>query len=74
VAVASAGPYARLHSIQIDNHHSVFTGRMSFLPPNQQCQSTEGIGVLKMTHMKLHDLKQTDHVGGHEIARLRMPD
>jgi len=23
-------------------HHSVFTGRMPFLPPNQQCQSTEG--------------------------------
>ena len=22
-------------------HHSVFTGRMPFLPPNQQCQSTE---------------------------------
>jgi len=24
-------------------HHSVFTGRMPFLPPNQQCQSTDGI-------------------------------
>jgi len=26
-------------------HHPpiFFTGRMSFLPPNQQCQSTEGI-------------------------------
>ena len=23
-------------------HHSVFTGRMSLLPPNQQCQSNEG--------------------------------
>ena len=23
-------------------HHSVFTGRMPFLPPNQQLQSTEG--------------------------------
>ena len=23
-------------------HNSVFTGRMPFLPPNQQCQSTEG--------------------------------
>ena len=23
-------------------HHSVFTGRMPFLPPNQQCQSSEG--------------------------------
>jgi len=25
-------------------HHPVFTGRMPFLPPNQQHQSTEGIG------------------------------
>jgi len=24
-------------------HHSVFTGLMPFLPPNQQHQSTEGI-------------------------------
>jgi len=26
-----------------NTHHSVFTGRMPFLPPNQQRQSTEGI-------------------------------
>ena len=33
------------HSIQITTpapHHSVFTGRMPFLPPNQQRQNTEG--------------------------------
>jgi len=34
--------------LQTDNHASTsllsfFTGRMPFLPPNQQCQSTEGI-------------------------------
>jgi len=38
-------------SIQTDNHTSTpllsfFTGRMPFLPPNQQCQSTEGICAL----------------------------
>jgi len=43
--VASAGPYASLHSLQTDNHASTpplsfFTGRMPFLPPNQQRQST----------------------------------
>jgi len=27
-------------------HHSVFTGRMPFLPPNQQRQSTEGTGKI----------------------------
>jgi len=26
-------------------HHSVFTGQMPFLPPNQQRQSTEGIST-----------------------------
>jgi len=37
--------------LQIDNHastiphRSVFTGRMPFLPPNQQRQSTEGTRV-----------------------------
>jgi len=35
-------------SLQIDNHASTpplfFTGRMPFLSPNQQRQSTEGIG------------------------------
>jgi len=35
------------NSLQTDNHASTsllkfFTGRMPFLPPNQQCQSTEG--------------------------------
>jgi len=46
--VASTGPYA---SLQIapdrqPHQHSTtlfFTGRMPFLPPNQQRQSTEGI-------------------------------
>jgi len=36
-------------SLQTDNHtsihHSVFTGRMPFLPPNQQRQSTEGPNI-----------------------------
>jgi len=27
-------------------HHSIFTGRMLFLTPNQQRQSTEGSGSL----------------------------
>ena len=39
-------------SLQTDNHAitpplSFFTGRMPFLPPNQQCQSTEGITNVK---------------------------
>jgi len=37
--VASAGPYASLHQHPTTQF---FTGRMPFLPPNQQRQSTEG--------------------------------
>jgi len=48
VAVEYAGPYASLHLAtdrQPRQHPSsqFFTGRMPFLPPNQQRQSTEGI-------------------------------
>ena len=52
-ALASTGPYANnlhLTSRQITMptpHHSIFTGRMLFLTPNQQCQSTEGKTVSK---------------------------
>ena len=39
-------------SLQTDNHAgtpplSFFTGRMPFLPPNEQCQSTEGTAALE---------------------------
>jgi len=42
-------------SIQTDNHTSTqfFTGRMPFLPPNQQHQSTEGLGAHTHTHTRL---------------------
>jgi len=48
VAVTSAGPYASLH-LSPDRQPRqqpttlFFTGRVPFLPPNQQRQSTEGI-------------------------------
>ena len=47
MAVASAGPYESFapRCRQITTpvpHHSFFTSWMPFLPPNQQCQSTEG--------------------------------
>jgi len=49
-------------SLQADNHASTpplsfFTGRMPFLPPNQQCQSTEG----KMTMMYIGQKRVGDH-------------
>jgi len=42
-------------SLQIDNHASTpplkfFTGRMPFLPPNQQRQSTEGKQFMQFMH------------------------
>jgi len=47
VAVALAGPYASLHLAPDRQPHQhptalFFTGQVPFLPPNQQCQSTEG--------------------------------
>jgi len=45
-------------SLQTDNHASTsllsfFTGRMHFLPPNQQRQSTEGICNIEKNHFFL---------------------
>jgi len=59
VALASAGPYASLHLApdRLPHQHPTtqfFTGRVPFLPPNQQRQSTEGITshykVMIMSH------------------------
>jgi len=51
--MASAGPYASLTLLQTDTtpapHRSVFYGRMPFLSPNQQRQSTEGMYVCTCT-------------------------
>jgi len=42
-------------SLKTNNHAGtpplIFTGRMPFLPPNQQCQSTEGIYCSKIPHL-----------------------
>jgi len=41
LAICKSAPRSRQTTMPAP-HHSVFTGRMPFLPPNQQCQSTEG--------------------------------
>ena len=41
-AVCKSAPRSRQITMQAP-HHSAFTGRMPFLPPNQQRQSTEGM-------------------------------
>jgi len=46
--------------LQRDNpvpHHSVFTGRMPFLPPNQQRQITEGMAQLLSWYSGFCELK-----------------
>jgi len=58
VAVALAGHVHVCTSLQTDNHASTsplsfFTGRMPFLPPNQQRQSTEGINSYTMHAVKI---------------------
>jgi len=66
VAVASAGPYAYLHLApdritMPASHHSVFTGRMPFLPPNQQHQSTECNTIFIIYAMTTLLFKNTCH-------------
>jgi len=52
-------------SLQTDNHASTsllkfFTGWMPFLPPNQQCQSTEGsVGLQISQQFILNSIKTT---------------
>jgi len=63
VAVTSAGPCANLHLTQSDNHAripplSCFTGRMPFLPPNQQHQSTN-INLPLGTAMPMDNVNST---------------
>jgi len=40
-AICKSAPYSRQITTPAP-HHSVFTGRMPFLPPNQECQSIDG--------------------------------
>ena len=41
-AICNSAPHARQTTTPASHHSSYFTGRMPFLPPNQQRQSTEG--------------------------------
>ena len=41
LAICKSAPCPRQTTMPA-HHHSIFTGRMPFLSPNQQCQSTEG--------------------------------
>jgi len=64
VAVASAGPYKsapcpRQIPVSAPPSLSFFTGRMPFLPPNQQCQSTEGTKPNKQTNATNKTAKKT---------------
>jgi len=57
-------------SLQRDNHASTpplfFTGRMHFLPPNQQRQSTEGT---KNKHSKYYKFKHKVKMQDEEITQ-----
>jgi len=65
-------------SLQTDNHTSTsllkfFTGWMPFLPPNQQCQSIEGIINSKKVIQKRHIhhstlVKEEKNFGGFQLA------
>jgi len=42
-AIGKSAPRSRQITAPAPHYSSFFTGRMPFLPPNQQCQSTEGM-------------------------------
>ena len=42
-AICMSASRSRQITMPVPHHSSFFTGRMPFLPPNQQRQSTEGI-------------------------------
>ena len=49
-AICKSAPRSRQITMPVP-HRSVFRDRMPFLPPNQQCQSTEGITMTIMTKL-----------------------
>ena len=53
-------------------HHSVFTGRMPFLPPNQQRQSTEGINSVKALCCTKQQLPHI-HINIHQAFNYNTP-
>ena len=67
--------------LQTDNHASTsplsfFTGRMPFLPPNQQCQSTEGTDEVNQTEHQttglVTSLCSPSNVALTAVARLQL--
>ena len=55
--ICKSAPCCR-HITMPATHRSVFTGQMPFLPPNQQCQSTEGFSLtaFSVSRTKFSDL------------------
>jgi len=54
-------------SLQMDNHASTpplcfFTGRMPFLPPNQQCQSTEGSAYIASNNKNVKLINTVNYI------------
>jgi len=60
VAVASAGPYANPRQITTPvAHHSVFTGRMPFLAPNQSVKALKALPNIKILVLNKHTQNNT---------------
>jgi len=68
-----SGPYASLHLAPDRKPRQqptaqFFTGRMPFLPPNQQRQSTEGIGKPAATTCDIHSVNWRRRIYGHDTT------
>jgi len=51
-AICKSAPWLRHITTPASHNSRFFTGQMSFLPPNQQCQSTEGLKIGVYLHVK----------------------
>jgi len=57
-AICKSAPRSRQTATPVP-HHSVFTGRMPFLPPNQQRQSAEGMNICTDSRQYIFVLSHT---------------
>ena len=62
-AICKSAPSSRQITMPAP-HHSVFTGQMPFLPPNQQRQSTEGTQLQILSYITVMQSLPTQHVCG----------
>jgi len=71
-AICKSASRSRQISMPVPHHSSFFTGRMPFLPANQQRQSTEGTHTPVYTHPFNGPLSGTTRVGRYQKGKTKL--